>query len=275
MRYWLCILFLLPVASWAQSTLQQNLSASKLPDFSGNASLGYNSDLYTRQSYTHAASLSGDLTINYRVKNANLLRATLSGYQETTQGQETKMNDSFVGWVNNGFWRSGEVLTIGQQIRLNMPYSKDSRVRDTKLVGVSVVPVFMANMAPLGIKNVMFIYQPQMIKNFHTYTINRAGTSNTEYAVNHLLVGVYSPTEKLYVQPVFVYGQGWNYSGRKKDDTYQFAFESGYSISAAATIAAGWSNTGSIRNLENGNDQTIQLFDKKTSTVYGALYYRF
>jgi hypothetical protein len=259
----------------AQSTLQQNLSSNKLPTLSGNASLGYNSNLYEKSAYSYSSSTSADLTLNYRVTGAHLMRAVVSGFQEHTQGQETKLNDGFIGWVNNGFWHRGDVITFGQQVRLNLPYSKDSRDRDTKVVGVSVVPIIMANMAPLGLKNLLLIYLPQAIKNFHTYTVNRAGVSNSSYAFNHTLVGFYSPTDKIYFQPVFVYGQAWTYNNRKKDDVYQFAFETGFIIGKGLTAAAGWSNAGAIRNFENGNDQTVQLFNNETSTLYGALYYVF
>jgi hypothetical protein len=85
----------------------------------------------------------------------------------------------------------------------------------------------------------------------------------------------YSPTDNIYIQPVFVYGQAWTYNNRKKDDVYQFALETGFIIGKGLTAAAGWSNAGAIRNFENGNDQTVQLFNNKTSTLYGALYYVF
>lgn len=264
-----------PIIGHTQSTLQQNLSSATLPKVSGNASLGYNSNLYDRTEYAYNSYTSADLTLNYRVSGAHLIRGYFGGFQENEHAKETKLNDGFIGWVNNGFYRRGEILTMGQQVRINLPYSKDSRVRDTKIAGVSVVPVFIANMTPVGIEGLTLIYQPQLIKNMHTYKVNRAGTSNTSYAMNHTLVASYGFLEKFYVQPVFVYGMGWTYNNRKKSDNYQAAFELGYTLPKNLTIAGGWSNAGAIRNFENGNDQTIQVFDKKTSTVYGALYYMF
>lgn len=255
----------------AQSTLQQNLTAKKLPDFSGNFSLGYNTNLYNPDSINNESSVSGDLTVNYRVKNANLLRAYVGGYKETTDGQEWKPNDGFVGWVNNAFWTRGPKLTIGQQVRLNLPYSKESRDRDTKLLGVSVAPLAMVTLAP----TVMVIYLPQVIKNFHTYKQSRTGTGNVEYTTSHTLVGVWSVTDAIYLQPVVGYSQSWTYAGTRRDPGFSASGEIGYSFPNRLTAAVGWTNAGTFRRFENGTDQTFELFNNRTSTVYSALYWIF
>ncbi|MBY0517961.1 MAG: hypothetical protein K2P81_13710 [Bacteriovoracaceae bacterium] len=273
MRLILSALFALifSAVAGAQSTLTQNLSANKLPTYSGNLALGYNSNFYNSDTYSAYRTGSADLTLNYRVKDANIIRTYIGGYKEVDQGQENKLNDGFIGWVNNSFWHRAGKLTIGQQVRISLPYSKDSRVRDTKLTGVTVVPVFMVNVAPAF----LFIYQPQVTKNFHTYTVNRAGTNNTEYAMNHTFVGSWSINDNWYFQPVFVYGNSWTYKGGQKDPTYQVSGELGRSIGHSMTLAAGWANSGAIRRFQNGSDQNIQAFDNKTASYYAALYWIF
>jgi len=252
----------------AQSTLTQNLSSTTQPAFSGNFALGYTSNLYEPGTASQDRSVSGDLTMNYRVQGANLVRGYFGGYKQHDDAEEWKSNDGFVGWVNNGFWHRGEKYTFGQQVRVQLPFSKESRVRDTKLTGVSLVPVMQAKLAP----SVLFIYQPQLIKNFHTYTVNRAGTSNTSWAINQLALISWSVTDSIYLQPLLVYGTAWSYKGTKKDDVFQTGAELGYGINNTFTIAGGWTNAGAIRSFENGNDQTIRVFDENTSTVYAALY---
>jgi len=259
--------------AWAQSTLTQNLSTQKPPVFSGNLGLSYNSNLYQPESRSNAHNSSGsaDLTVNYRVKDANIIRAYFGGFKEFTDGQEWRPNDGFVGWVNNSFWTRKERYSLGQQVRLNIPYSKESRKRDTKVAGISVVPVVSVILAP----TLTFIYQPQLIHNLHTYTVNQENTNNTQWAVNQTFVLSWSMSEKFYLQGVYVHGMGWNYHGAKKDDVYQVGGELGYSISNAFIIAGGWNNSGGIRAYENGNDQTVRIFDNNTSTVYAALYWIF
>ncbi len=252
----------------AQSTLTQNLSADMLPTWSGNFALGYNSNLYEPGTASQDRNVSGDLTVNYRAAGANLVRGFLSGYKQLDQGEEWRPNDGWVGWVNNAFWHKGEKYTLGQQVRVHIPASKESRDRDTKVTGVSLVPVFQANLAP----TVLFIYQPQFIKNAHTYEVSRANVSNTSWAINQVAILSWSITDALYFQPSLVYGTAWSYNETKKDDVFIFASEFGYGINQTFTVAAGWSNSGAIRSLENGNDQTIRVFDENTSTVYAALY---
>lgn len=255
----------------AQSTLTQNLSSAKPPKFSGNLGVSYNSNLYEQGSSKNVQSGSADLTVNYRVKDANLIRAYFGGYKEITQGQEWRANDGFVGWVNNGFWGRWEKVTLGQQLRLNVPYSKESRKRDSKHAGVSVVPVASVALTP----TLTFIYQPQLIKNFHTYTVNQVNDNNTSWAINQTAVLSWSFADAWYLQGVYVHGMGWNYEGAKKDDVYQVGGELGYSLTNAFTLAGGWTNAGAIRAFENGNDQTVRVFDNNTSTVYAAVYWIF
>jgi len=255
----------------AQSTLQQNLTAQKLPTYSGNLSLGYNSNLVEQESSQYRSSLSGDLTLNYRLQGAHLLRGYFGGYKELTQNEEWKPNHGFLAWVNNAFWHRSSKLIVGQQVRLNLPYSKESRVRDTKLAGVSVAPLFMVNLAP----SVMFIYLPQGIRNFHTYEQTRLGTSNPEYTFSNLGVLVWSVTDAVYLQGVASHSQSWAYSGRRRDPAYSASGEAGYSFKGGLTLAAGWSNGGVMRRFEQGTDQSFEVFNNKTSTVYSALYWVF
>jgi len=255
----------------AQSTLQQNLTTTKLPKLSGNTSLGYNSNFARQTSADSEQSISADLTLNYRLKDANILRGYFGAFKELTQGQEYKPQDGSVSWVNNGFWGRTGKFTFGQQVRLNLPYSRESRDRDTKLAGVSLVPVMMVNVSP----SVLFIYQPQVIRNFHTYEENRLGAKNVEWSTNHLFVGVISITDNLYLQPVLVYGQSWAYGGTRRDPTFQSAGEVGYTVGGGFTVAAGWTNAGSIQRVEQGPGQDFEVFDNNTSTFYTSLYWVF
>jgi hypothetical protein len=255
----------------AQSSLQNQLSTQKLPAFSGNFSTTLNSNLYAPESYDHQSSASADLVVNYRVRGADLLRAYIGGYKEFTQGQEWKPNDGFLAWVNNGFWTRGKKLTIGQQVRFSLPLSRESRDRDSKVTGVSLVPIFMANVAP----TIMFIYLPSVNRNFHNFQQNRLGNNNVEYSLGNLLVGIWSFSDKMYYQAVGGYNQAWSYGGTQRDPSFSFSNEIGYTLPKNFTIAAGWSNSGNIRRVEQGVDQSFEFFNRNTSTVYTALYWIF
>lgn len=154
---------------------------------------------------------------------------------------------------------------------MNLPYSKESRKRDTKLAGISVVPVVSVVLTPA----LTFIYQPNFIYNTHTYTVNQLGDNNTLWAINQIAVLSWGISDKWYAQGVYVHGMGWSYGGNKKPDVYQVAGELGYSLTNSVTLAGGWTNSGAIRSFENGNDQTVRVFNQNTSTVYSALYWIF
>ena len=273
MRLFIAALLMIFSAGFAhaQSTLQQNLSSNKVPKLSGNTSLGYNSNFARQTSADSEQSISADLTLNYRIKDAHLLRGYLGGFKELTQGQEYKPQDGFLAWVNNRFWGNTGKFTFGQQVRLNLPLSRESRDRDTKLAGVSLVPVMMVNVSP----SVLFIYQPQLTRNFSTYEENRLGNKNVEWSTQQVFVGVVSITDNLYLQPVLVYAQAWSYGGTRRDPSYQAAGEIGYSVGKGLTVATGWTNAGSIQRLQQGPDQSIEIFNNNTSTFYTSLYWVF
>lgn len=255
----------------AQSSLQNNLSTNKLPAFSGNVSATLNSNLYNPDTNSYEASSSADVILNYRIKGANLLRAFVGGSQSFTQGREFTPADGFVSWVNNSFWSRSSKLTIGQQVRLAIPMSRESRERDSKVTGVSLVPIFIASLTP----RFMMIYLPQVNRNVHAFKQNRLQNNNIEYSVGNVLVGIYSITDSIYWQGVASHGQAWSYGGTQRDPSFGFSNEIGYSLPKNFTVALGWSNSGNIRRVEQGSDQSIELFDNRTSTVYSALYWVF
>jgi hypothetical protein len=273
MRLVIALLFMIVSVSVAraQSSLQDNLTAKKVPPFSGNLAVGYNSNLYNPDSYSYESSLSADLIANYRVSGANLIRGYFGGSKELTQGQEWNPNDGFVSWVNNGFWMKSSKLIIGQQIRMAVPLSRESRERDTKVTGVSIVPIFIANLTP----TLMLIYLPQFERHFHTYKENRLFNKNVEYTMSNLLIGVWSFSEKMYLQSFTSYRQDWSYGGTQRDPRFGFSSEVGYSFPNRMTVALGWSNSGNIRRVEQGVDQSFEAFNNQTSTVYSALYWMF
>jgi len=273
MRLLLAIILLLASfgVAHAQSSLQNNLSTQKLPAFSGNISTTLNSNLYNPDTNSYEASASSDIILNYRVKGANLVRAYVGGSQSFTQGREFTPADGFVSWVNNSFWSRSSKLTIGQQVRFAVPMSRESRERDSKVTGVSLVPIFIASLTP----KFMMIYLPQVNRNFHAFKQNRLQNNNVEYSVGNVLVGIYSLSDKLYWQGVGSHGQAWSYGGTQRDPSFGFSNELGYALPNNLTVAFGWSNSGNIRRVEQGTDQSIELFNNKTSTVYSALYWVF
>lgn len=247
-------------------------TGSSAPRFSGFGALTYNSNMYEQGAVESETSLSANLTLQYRVAGANLIRANVGGMRENTQGQEYKLNDGFVGWANNGLWHRGKVVTIGQQVRAFLPMSEESRKRDQKEVGVGVAPMFIFNLTPVGLTGLTLIYQPQATKNFHHYKQNRVYQNNVEYVISQSLRTTWSITDKFYVENMMAHSKSWDYGGNAQNDMYSFSFEAGYSLINEAILAVGMTNKNSITNLQNGTDHNFELYNKNTATIYSALY---
>ena len=198
----------------------------------------------------------------------------VSGYQQMNNGQEALLNDAQIGWNNGRFWQ-GENLIWGQQIRASLPASKDSRVRDEKILGVTVAPSFTYDLTPSGLTGVSLNYIPAVTKNFHKTEQNKAFQNNVSFNTVQAFAVIWSITDKLYLQPMLVYGLSWSYDGYKRDDFFQFETEVGYSIQKNLILAAGVTNQGTIQNFQNGSDQTLQLYNNKTASAYTELTYVF
>ena len=243
--------------------------------FFGALSVGYNSNLYERNSSSSVASTSADAVLNYRLNKTNVVRGYVGGSQEQTQGRETRLNDGFVAWVNDGFWKRGPVATIGQQVRLIVPMSDESVKRDERITGVTVAPTFILNLTPVGLTGVMLVYQPAATKNFHKYETNRAFRTNNEFTLSHLFRGIWSFTDRAFLLSDFVYRNAWSYGGISKDPASSYSVSLGYNISDEFSISGGVSTDATIRNFENGADQNIQLFNQNTSSIFLGLTYVF
>jgi hypothetical protein len=243
--------------------------------FFGALSVGYNSNLYERNTNSSVASTSADAVLNYRANKSNVIRGYVGGSQEQTQGKESHLNDGFVALVNDGFWKRGPVSTIGQQVRLIVPMSRESVKRDERITGVTVAPTFVFNMTPVGLTGVMLVYQPAGTKNFHKYEVNRAYRTNNEFTLSHLFRAIWSFTDKAFFLSDFVYRNSWSYGGISKDPVSSYSVSLGYNVSDAFSLSAGVSTDATIRNFENGADQNIQLFNQKTSSIFLGLTYVF
>jgi hypothetical protein len=262
--YFVFILLFASTLANAQNIMQTQVNEAE-SSWSGFATSGYGSNLQERDSYDSESQTSASLMVNYRVHGTNLVRFGASGFKEMNHAEETKLNDSQLSWVNNGLWKQGKVFTIGQQIRSILPTSKESKDRDEKLLGVSVVPTFVVNLTPVGVTGVVLTYVPQLTKNFHKYETNRKFTGNTEYAVSHIGVIYWAINDVWYIQPQFLYSSSWSYQGTKKDDSFDFTFTLGRRVGKSLYLSAGVSNAGAIRDFEQGNDQTVELLYLPTS----------
>jgi hypothetical protein len=255
--------------SFTQNALQQNLTTTKAPKVSGNASLTYNSNLY-RDGADAIRTTGADLTLNYAYNPPNMFRVYADTEKSFTDEERWSFGDTRFSWVNNAFWKSSPKLIIGQQLRASLPTSRESRFRDRNRGMLSFVPVFIS---PIHSK-VLLIYQPMLHKNFHKSFVNNAKQENVSWSFQQVFVANISLADRLYFQPVLNLSRVGTYRNTQKDQ-FGFAAEFGYTLGKGVTLAGGWSQRGQIRDMERGPDQTIELFNERQAIVYSALYYLF
>jgi hypothetical protein len=241
----------------------------------GAVSVGHSSNLYERTAVEAEASTSADLVLNYKISGPHLIRSYLAGSQRQTKGKETRLKDGYVAWVNDRFWFQNKTTTIGQHIRMIVPASKESRLRDERLTGVTVAPIAIINLTPMGLTGVMLAYQPAATKNFHKYEQNRIFQTNNEYSLNQLIRIAWNFTDTSYLMSDFIYRNSWSYGGVRKDDSSTYNIEVGRTFKGNLNWGVGVTTDATIRNFENGTDESISLFNKNKSSVYTDLTYLF
>jgi hypothetical protein len=258
-----------------QSNAATSLSRESNNKIFGSLSVGQSTNLYERSAIEAQASTSAELVVNYKISGPHLIRAYLGGSQMQTQGKETKLKDGYVAWVNDTFWLQNKTTIIGQHIRLIVPSSKESRLRDERLTGVTLAPIAVLNLTPLGLTGVMLAYQPAATKNFHKYQQNRAFKTNNEYTLAQLFRIAWSFTDNAYIMSDFIYRNAWSYGGIRKDDSSTYNLEIGRTFKGNLNWGVGVSTDATVRNFENGTDESISLFNKNKSSVYTDLTYLF
>ncbi len=261
-------------ATTLQTNVNSGMTSNTSKQVSGFISVGYGSNLYEKSATNAESTTSADLMLNYKVSGKNLVRAYMAGSQSSVDNK-SNLKDGYVGWVNDSFWSKGDVTSVGQHVRLAVPVSRESRLRDEKLTGVTVAPIAVFNLTPVGLTGVMLAYQPAATKNFHKYQTNKAFVSNNSYTLSQLFRVMWSFTEQAYVVSDFVYRNAWSYENRRKNDVTTFSFQLGYSFLNGVSLAGGISTDSTIRNLQNANDTNADLFNKRTSSVFTGLSYAF
>lgn len=257
-----------------QSNALSGMSTNTRKTITGSASLGVSSNLYDRSSYDSETTTSAEGVLNYRVSGLNVARVYLAASQ-SSRSQETNMKDGYVAWVNDRFWKEGEIMNVGQHLRLIAPLSRESVKRDERLTGVTVAPIATFNLTPAGLTGVMLAYQPAATKNFHKYETNRAFASNNEYTLSQLFRAIWSFTDQAYVLSDFIYRNFWSYQGTRKNDVSTYSLEVGYTFLNNVSVSLGVSTDSTIRNFENATDTNVELFNTRRSSVVTGLSYVF
>ncbi len=210
--------------------------------------------------------VSGNQTlmfINYRLNSQYTARLFMSVSKELSGGYETAVGDTRVRIAKRGF-KAGDV-TLLPSASLVIPTSDRSKRGEEKIAGVELN---LGGLYQLSNAFSLF-YLPRFIKNFHDFETSRSGVVNADYSIMQILSLGYQYNDKWSLTPTLLYFNTWNYGGTERDPSFMSILELGYFYSRSLQLAAGTSTGGTIVNLENAPDKTLQLYDSNTASFYG------
>ena len=232
----------------------------------GSFSMSLFTDLRRFEDEEKSSSTNFQLGASYTLDSFNSLRLGLMGSKQLTQGRDETLNNTRISWNRAGIAQWGRVSVSGTATVV-YPTNKDAKVRDEMLAGVELSPTVVTKIND----KMSLVYIPRVIRNFHKYKTNRINSTNTEYQVMQIASLTYQFNDKLSLSPMLIYFDSWSYYGTQQDDGYMTQLEVNYNYSTKLQIGAGIMNSGAVYTTEMGPDQSIELYDENSSSIYTNL----
>lgn len=234
--------------------------------FNGSFSMNLFTDLRRFEDESKASSSMFQFSSSYLLDDQNALRLLMMGSKELTQGRQQRLNNTRVSWSRSNIAKWNNVL-VSASITGVYPTNKDAKVRDEMLGGIELSPTIVTQVS----ERVTFVYIPRVIRNFHKFKTNRINVNNTEYQLMQIASLTYRVNDKISVSPLLIYFDSWSYFGTQQDDAYMSQLELSYSYNPNVQIGVGVMNSGVVYNAEMGPDQSIELYDENSSSIYTNL----
>jgi hypothetical protein len=238
-------------------------------DFTGQVLLGFSTDMRRFEDKDKAASTLAQITLRYQGDAKNRFTLMTGGEKGLTQGREERLQNARFSYTRVGAGKWGKLI-YNQTFTGVYPLNKDAKVRDEMLGAFEISPTFIYPADKLTL-----VYIPRVTRNFHKFETSRANTVNTEYSFMQIFVMSYQLSDKWSLSPTLLYIDSWSYQGTQRDDGYLSLLEANYQWDRTTTLVMGLMNGGSVVANQVGQDQTIELYDENTSTVYGNIIMTF
>lgn len=246
------------------TSLNSSLLKKVLSNFSLRANLEYVTDFLEDSSISKYKGSSWQLFLTYKLNEDYSIRAFYFGDKKFSQGRDEISNDTRVSLIKKAF-NLTENLKYSPSISFVIPTGDNSNLRDKLTTALEI----NTNLSYSITDALSLSYNPRLRKNFHEYTINRVGTSLTDYSIVHFLFSSYSFTEKLSFNPGVLYSNAWNYNSRKIDDTYLSILDLTYALDKSTNVSIGTRTGGSVSRNEKGEDKTIDILNEASVSYLG------
>lgn len=227
--------------------------------------------------YSLSDEVNNSLT-NITAVNASYLFAqdirligSLSLAKDLRGDREQDFNDGALTAMKN-VYQFNKHLSLNAAASLFVPISETSRISQSLDYAVQFAPSLFYNAGHL-VKGLSLIYQPAIRFNFHEFTTQTDGTSNSKYRLRNRLLVNYSLTDTLFLSLDNSYSRFWRYSGQTTD-IFSFDQSITYLFTQNLMFSIGHSIGGSALAL-NGRDSNVRFFDTDESTYYLSLSYQY
>jgi hypothetical protein len=185
---------------------------------------------------------------------------------EQTGEQRTQVEDSWVNLRSVLYQDSYNRFLVDTRAVFGL--SENSRKRDERFGGITLIPRLDANLAPVGFTNVNIMTQLRFTQNFHRFKTDGGGDSNNEYVISAIVMPNVQINKKWSAALFARYDQAYTY--RRTQVAPRFSLEESvtYQMKPNLLLTLAHNNSGQIVNNELGVDASLRVFDESSSTYY-------
>lgn len=158
-------------------------------------------------------------------------------------------------------------------VRYTVPNNTSSFNKSSLRGAVLLENTFSLNTAALDMAKVSISYQPRITSYVHQYTTQATGTLNSKWQFQNRIDVGYNLSDKWSLSGLFIHNVNRSYNGVRKASFY-LGEAVAYKATDKLILAAGHSNEADVL-ASNGADSNLNVFDKKTSYIYGNASYKF
>ncbi len=226
------------------------------------------SSLHYWNDVNHAASLyittvpSWQWNDSFKSSFVLVTRQDLEGERDVFVHKAT-LGLSWAGTQLNPFLKFSSGLSFG------LPLSKDRRVRESYITGISLTPKLDLNLKQVGIHWLSGSYTISPARLIHSYRENTTGTSNNQYSLTNVPSVSITFSDKLSFTSSYEFVTSWTYAGNQKNS---FAWNQSLDFQASEKVGLNASfGTSGTALKDNGVDSAISFYDsEKTSVSLGV-----
>lgn|GEM_PF-4439819 len=176
----------------------------------------------------------------------------------------TFMNSTF--GLNSPFARLGNTANARIRIQGAIPMDTERRKQDSLRTQITVTPNLIFLLDNFGFEGVTFRYAPYFRQNFHRYSVNTEGRSNTQRTIGQRGTLGFAITDNLSLAGEFFYQRNFTYRGNTTD-SYGHDESINYNFGQNLSFSLGHTNDGSALALD-GQTSNLEFSNIRNSIFY-------